>query len=864
MSGGKIRRCSSSSPVSGRLFALVRTFFAALILCSAVLAGGCTRALNSYYSDSLPPQEGRITLPGLNEPAAIRRDDMGIPFIEAQSMDDLACAIGYAHASDRLTQMVGFKLLAQGRLSEMVGPPALDIDIFIRTVNLPKSARILFDSLNEREKQLLDRYAQGVNAYIEEHRANLPPGLAMSAYDPGKWESFDSLSIFSLVNLLLAFNMEEEIYSIILAQAVGPQKMAWLFPISPDEPIPMDEARKLDGIDLKGKGFLLAHTGEVVGILASLGLTGMAASNNWAIAKERTKNKASIFANDTHLLLSMPSMWSMMHVRSREFDAAGVSIAGLPNIVAGYNGHIAWGMTMVMADNQDLFLERLKQEEGRLFYLYKGSWLPVEERRETINVRGKKPANIVVHETVHGPLLNNVLKKSPKLPLMPGNLDLPLGVAFSWAAFDPEDKSVQSFLSLCSAQSVREALPLVRQVQAIPLNMVIADRDNIAWQVTGRYPVRKSGRGFMPSPGWTGEYDWKGFLDVSVLPHSLNPSQGYIGTANNKTVSKDYPYILSSSWYWPDRADRIGEMAASTSDHTYKTSMEMQLDVHSISGLEMRRIFTEGALSDQIAGEIDSWSDRKMQEKAREALSMLKDFDGNMDAGSKTALLVSSLTITLTRDIFLDELGPENSGTWKAFVSCNSISYNATSDHIMVRGNESPFWDDITTPAGETKAQIMARSLARSIDLIESRLGRDRSRWSWGRLHTYDFMTEASRMAPHMDFFSRTVMSFLSPFFDRGPFPAPGDYNTLNVSAYMIGRNFETWLIPAMRLVVDFSLEEPCYAINSTGQSDNPASPHYDDGVHAWLKGSYQSFPFAHKNIEKQYTRVLELVPEKK
>jgi len=156
---------------------------------------------------------------------------------------------------------------------------------------------------------------------------------------------------------------------------------------------------------------------------------------------------------------------------------------------------------------------------------------------------------------------------------------------------------------------------------------------------------------------------------------------------------------------------------------------------------------------------------------------------------------------------------------------------------------------------------ILAASFADSIDHLENYLGRDRSQWTWGKLHTYYFETEASKMARHMGFIQRTGMKFLSPYFNRGPFPAPGDHTTLNVSAYTMARDFDTWLVPAMRIIVDFSLEEPFYAINSTGQSDNPISPHYDDAIHEWLQGNYRPMPFRQENIENQYNKVLVLKP---
>ncbi len=856
---GEERHLSGNPPSPGTRAGFLASVLA---LCCILLTPSCTRMLSSHYAGSILPQEGKTAVSGISSPVTVRRDNLGIPYIEAGNMKDLAFAMGYVHASDRLTQMVGLKLVSQGRLSEMAGEPGLDTDIFMRTVNLKKSAQLMYADLSAENRELLERYAQGVNACLEQHRDNLPPELSMSGYKPDKWEAMDSVCIMALVNFALAFNMHEEIGSLSLIQAVGPEKAAWLLPVSPDEPLPFGEGKKLEGVDLTGRLSSLEKVSSAAGTLASLGLTGIAASNNWVIARERTARGASILANDTHLALTMPSLWNMMHVRCGELDAAGICAAGLPGIVAGYNGSIAWGMTMVMSDNQDIFLERLRFVDGVLCSEHRGSWLPVKNREETVMVRGRGPVRFVVQETLHGPLLNDVVKREPTNLFLPEAVELPLGIAFSWAAFEPGDRSLDAFFALSSARSVREAVPLMRRFQAMALNMVIADRDNIAWQVTGRYPLRGKGTGLMPSPGWTGEYDWKGFLPTGSYPSSLNPPEGYVGTANNKTVSSDYPHVLSSSWYWPDRADRIREMITATKGHTSRTSMDMQLDATSPTALRMKKLLLEGPFAKALAGEIGSWPDGDLRKKARQALDSLKGFDGRMAPDSKDACIVGAFTQALTREVFLDELGPETSRAWKAFISCNSMSYNATSDHLFIRGDESPFWDDAATPGKEAKVQIVARSLAHAVELLEDRLGRDSASWSWGALHTYRFVTESAKMAPHLGFLQRAGLSLMGPYFNRGPFSAPGDYTTLNMSGYMIGKDFETWLIPAMRIVVDFGLEEPFFGVNSTGQSDNPSSPNYDDGIHAWLEGRYQSFPFGKERVEKQYSRVLLLEPE--
>lgn len=834
-----------------------------VLLVVILFQSGCSGVLRRIYKNSVISEQGKLTVKGLKDTVTVRRDEMGIPFIEANTRDDLAFATGYINSSDRLNQMIVLKLISQGRLSEMAGQPVLEIDKYIRTLNLNKAAGLLYDEISDENKKFLKCYAQGVNAYLEHHKDNLPPELSLNGYIPDTWKAYDSITILAFIGLSLSFNLHEEIGSLAMAQSIGADKTAWMLPVYPDEPIALDEAHKLEGIDLKSISETLQGVDTAAEILTSMGLSGVAASNNWAVSGQRAAGKSSILANDAHLFLNLPSLWNMMHLRCNGMDVVGFGIAGIPCIISGYNGYVAWGQTMVMGDNQDIFLEKLRKNNDKIEYLYKGKWIPTIEREEIIKVRKKDPVRLIVHETIHGPLLNDVISNDPiNHFLVPGPIELPVGLALSWAAFESGDKTGNAYLNLFKSKSVSEALGYIRDIEAIALNIVVADRDNISWQVTGRYPIRKKGRGLMPSPGWDGEYDWTGYVAPKNFPSSLNPPEGYVATANNRTVPMDHPEIFSSSWYWPDRVERIRELIISKPGHTYKESMEMQLDTHSMSSSRIRDIFLSGPLSRGILKEIEAWKDEHMQESAREALEILESFDNEMTADSKGALMIGVLMHILTHEIFLDELGPKDSSSWKGFMACNYISYSATTDHIVVRGNESPLWDDLRTENKEVKAEILARSLAHAISFIEENIGKDRDSWIWGRLHKTDFKTESSKMAKRLNIVDRTAMKLLGSFFNRGPFPASGDHTTLNVSAYIMGQDFDTWLIPSMRMVVDFNQEEPFFAVNSTGQSDNPASTHYEDGISAWRKGEYLNLPFAKNRIEKHYRKLLFLSPD--
>jgi len=816
---------------------------------------GCTAFLDGVFDNSLPQTEGRLIMAGLDRPVVIHRDELGVPYIEAESLEDLVFAMGFASACDRFSQMEGLRLLSQGRLSEMGGKAALEMDMFMRAIDLNRAAQIMYDAASEELRGLLKGYSRGINAYLEIQADNLPATLQMARHTPEKWEPMDSVSIFAMFTLALAQNLHQEIDILNLARRVGPEKTAWLMPIYPDEPLPFQEMEKLAGLDLAGAGDEIGALARGARHIRSLGLTAAAAaSNNWVVSGVRTRSGKPIFANDTHLPLSLPSIWMLMQVRSPEIKGAGITLPGVPGIIAGYNGRVASGMTMVMADNQDLFLEKLKKEADGLYCLYKGEWEKTRIRREKIRIKNEKSVVLTIYETRHGVLLNNILTGRPLHETVPPKLaGTSLGLALRWAAFTP-DKTMDAFLNVMKADSVDEALASSRRVRTIPLNMVAADEKSIGWQVTGRYPLRKKGRGLCPSPGWTGEYDWQGFLDPKAHPRVKNPEKGYVGTANHRSVAPDYPHTLSSSWYYPDRAERLRQMIESAEPYTTSTARAMQLDVYSpfvskIKASLLQNAGVEKALAEQ-GGE---------NGKAAAALSLLAGFDGRMTVDSPGAAFCGAFLFCLSSSLFADEMGGEDTPAWYSLLDSFTLSYSALHDHLTDRCRPSPFWDNVDTPEKETREEILAAAVIDAVHLLSDRCGSRPNGWRWGDLHTYHWQTDASRLAPRMGFFDGLGVKCLSGYLNRGPYPAPGDHTTLNVAAYHPGEDFDVWMIPAMRLIVDFGRDEPLLGINSSGQSANPASPHYDDGIHAWLQGKYHPLPLQTEN--KTFSRKLVLTP---
>ncbi|WP_420233768.1 penicillin acylase family protein [Pseudomonas sp. ABY48] len=780
--------------------------------------------------DTVPPTSGVQPLKGLAQNVSVRRNATGMPLIESNSFHDALFTLGYVHASDRITQMVTLRLLAQGRLAEMSGAERLDIDRYMRAVNLRKNADELYKASSPRLKRFFEVYARGVNAYLFRYRDKLPSDLAATGYKPEYWKPEDSALMFCLLNFSQSANLPEEIASLVLAQTVTNDKLAWLSPSYPDEPLPVAEADKLLGLRLNGQIPGLNEISKATSQLAGLNLLSAASSSNWAIAPQRSRSGKSLLASDSHGPLGMPGLWSPVQIRAPKYQAAGVSVAGIPMILAGFNGKVAWSMTSVLGDNQDLFLEKIRRQGNSLSYEVNGRWQPAIVRNETYFIKGQRPIREAVFETRHGPLLN-----SAQGPAMANGF----GLALQTPSLS-DDKTLDAFFDLSRAQNVEKASDASREIRAMAVNLVFADASHIGWQVTGRYPNRREGEGLLPSPGWDGRYDWDGYADPMLHPYDQDPAQGWLGTANQRVIPHGYGMQLSNSWAAPERGERMAELAGA-GKHDTRSLSAMQYDQGTTFAAKLKKVFEAPGMAQPLKQAIEALpvADRA---KAHEAYSRLMAFDGRLSPTSTDAAIYELFLQESMKQIFLDELGPDSSPAWKALVANGQLSYSAQADHLLGR-EDSPFWDDVRTPQKEDKAVILARSLAATISAGESQLGGDHKAWQWGQLHRYAWKNSSGQIV-------------------RGPLPAGGDATTLNTAAFAAGQDFNTTLAPAMRFIVDFGQPEPLMIQDGAGQSGNPVSPNYANGIDPWIKGQYQSLPLQSQNFDRAYGKTrLTLVP---
>jgi len=763
------------------------------VIAISLLISGCSSIFDFSLRNTVDPDEGAIKLSGLHHDVIVRRDKLGIPVVFAENFQDLAFATGYVMASNRLAQMVSFSLLGQGRLAEMAGTLALDMDIYVRTLGVPDAARQIYAHLSSEIKDGLVAFSDGVNAYLMKHQDQLPLDFILTGYTPEPWKPEDSIYISTVFNMGLSFNVSEEIAFLNIAKALGPKKAAWLVPIYPDEPLSFEKADVLSEIDFgklsKITDRLVIMHEKFTDVAMPLGI---AASNNWGVSPKNTLQGASIIANDTHLPLEHPSLWMLIHMKCPDYDVAGIAIAGVPGVVAGYNGHIAWGETMVMGDNQDVFIEKIKEINGSLYYLYKDEWLLLQKRKETFKVKGRDNEVRNIFFTHHGPLLNSALTSEPIHLALPPKVKMGYGLALQ-SVIPEVDGSFEAMFNLTRAKDMASANQSIRNVRSMALNFIYGDKDHIAWQVTGRYPNRKSGRGHLPSPGWTGVFEWDGYAEVDEHPYEFEPESGFLATANNRTILPGQGLILSSSWYAPERTERIRGVLMQDAKHTWKESLNLQNDRADLFVNKLKQVLFDSSLWSEIKREIDSWQDENKIARANEAISILNSFDGHMAPRSTGAAVFGIFRHIFIQHVFYDELGPEDSPAWKSFMSVIQAIYSADQDHILGRRN-SPFWDNINTQKTETKADIIADVLADTIVYAEDYFGEDRQKWEWGRLLTYTWKTQATQMRPFMAWWERLGVDIIGGYTDRGPFPAGGSYNTTNVGGFYKGKDFNVWL----------------------------------------------------------------------
>ncbi|MBS3966040.1 MAG: penicillin acylase family protein [Truepera sp.] len=776
-----------------------------LLLVIALLAVGGVL----YLRTSLPQLRGELTLAGLSAPVEVLRDRHAIPHIYAQSAEDAYFALGFVHAQDRLWQMEFQRRVAAGRLAEVVGEAALATDKFLRTLSVYHYAERVFDNLSPQAQGVLLAYADGVNAYLRTRRGLLPPEFLILRHQPEPWRPADSLAWLTMMAWDLGGNWDDELLRARLSLRLNNEQLAALWPPYPgDAPIALPDFRALyRELPL-----------DALWAASPKPLPPGAGSNNWVVDGSRSITGMPLLANDPHLSLQAPSLWYLAHLSAPGLNVIGATLPGLPLVILGRTDRIAWGFTNTGPDVQDLFIERLDSEDpGR--YQTPDGFEPFTTRREVIRVRDGDEVVLTVRQSRHGPIISDVVGRAAEI----AGTDYVLALA--WTALREDNLTFQAGLNLNHARNWDEFVAALRDYHAPQQNIVYADIEgNIGFYAPGRVPIRAAGDGLMPVPGWSGEYDWVGFIPFEALPHAFNLEAGVVITANHKIVPDDYPYFLTHDWAEPYRAERITELLAQLERHSLETFARIQADQRSLMAVEFLPLLL---------------AVRPETELARQAIGSLVAWDGTMDRDRAEPLIVAAWYREFTRLVYQDELGELFYDAWEfrpLFIR-------------QVLRQEQGWCDDIRTTALESCEYLAARALELALEQLSRQHGDDLTRWRWG--------------AAHVALNAHAIMTGtpLARLFDLA-IANGGDAFTVNAARFSIrGPGFTQTSGATFRALYDLADLDRSLFIHTTGQSGNPLSRFYRHLVEPWRDVQYLPMTTRRTDSEVGALGTLRLLP---
>lgn len=739
-----------------------------------------------WLRTSLPQTTGSVTLPGLNSTVEIVRDADGVPHIFATTDHDAVFALGYLHAQDRMWQLEMNRRIGAGRLSEVLGDATLSIDKFQRTMGYRRIVEEGWQHLSAESQGVLQAYANGVNAWIDEGHT-LPPEYLLLGFKPEPWTVYDSLSWAKMMAYDLGGDYELELLRAQLTAALGAERAAQLLPAYPaDGPVILPPDALTQWLSPK----IAAGMSHLpLQMEAMFGITGKEiGSNNWVIAGSRTDTGMPLLADDPHLGAGIPSIWYLAEMQGDRLHAIGATFPGLPLVVIGHNENIAWGVTNVNPDVQDLYLERVNPANLNEVEV-NGAWQPMTVVSETIHVKGSDPVHWAARSTRHGPVISDV--QSTAAP-----------VSLRWAALDADDPTIDAYLDINYASNWDEFRSAFVNYVAPSQNFVYADIEgNIGYFVPGRIPIRAGGDGMLPAPGWNDDAAWTGWIPFEELPQSFNPEQGYVATANNKVVPDDYPYMLSNDWSEPYRAQRIVELIE-----------QMSSGGETISLADMVAI-----QADQTSAQVRELLPFLLQTvpqnaRQQEAINLLAVWDSDLTMESAATALYTVWRIELYRAVIGDDLSGD---LYDLFMQRFDAVFmrNILEDDAL-----GEVWcDNVRTPQTETCSDMAQQSLTSALGILTERMGSNMSNWRWGTIHQTQY--------PHRPF---SDVSYLKSIFHRS-IENGGDGFTVNVASVSQDDPYNQYHVPSYRHVVDLQEMARSIYMTTTGQSGNVLSPHYDD-----------------------------------
>lgn len=518
----------------------------ALPLAATLLLSGC-QLIQPPPASAILPEQGMQTLRGLAQPVTVHRDPRDVPLIESASLHDGLFTLGYLHGRDRLAQMIRLRLLADGRLAELDGAPALPLDRLLRALDLRHGAAELLRSASPQMRQILDVYARGVNAALFAQRRALPAELAGLQPAPAYWQAEDSALLFYLLDLALSGNLEDELAALWLAPRVDQRLLATLLGDGPEQPLDTEELALLQGPVQPPSAALLR---ELLYTLRRFDqqAPGVHSSLQVAVHASRSRGGRSLLAMDSrHSSTQAP--WYAVQLKTPRYQVAGAGLPGLPLLLQGFNGQLTWSLGSIRADTQDLAIESLRRRGAGFEYRHQdGSWQTLQARPATFFIRGQRPQRHPLYASANGPLLHDPHGQPSALALRRPALN--------------GDRSLDALFALSRAPSLEQAHDAARAVRTPAVHLLYADAGSIAWQVAGRYPNRLSGRGLLPVPGWQPQRAWDGYADSMLHPYDQDPARGALVLAGQRSVAPGYGVQMAAAWQTAQVAEQLEQRLA--------------------------------------------------------------------------------------------------------------------------------------------------------------------------------------------------------------------------------------------------------------------------------------------------------------
>ena len=794
-------------------------------------------------TESLPVYEGELQAPSLKSEVKIYFDSLAIPYIFAENDEDAAFALGYLHARERMFSMDMIRRAGEGRLSEIFGTETVPFDRMFRTIGLSRTVKMIKEKMNPEGLKLLEAYSRGVNFYLAEKKNKYPVEFDVLGYEPEEWKPEHSIIVIRMMAWELNLGWWTDLAFTELVQKLGEEKVKEILPDYPENAptiIPADIKKVTKGVTK----FAQINSNFIETDKAFrkfIGMTGThLGSNNWVVNSQMSASGKPIIANDPHLAYRAPGIWYAAVIKSPTWNAAGVTLPGVPGIVIGKNDNISWTLTNIMTDETDFYYETL--DSSRTKYLLDGSWKDLEVIEDTIYTRDGIKEPVEIKYTHRGPIISNI---HPYNFIFNKDESTFPTISMRWLGNEFSDE-MDAFLKINKAKNWGEFKSAVEKFNIPGQNFVFADKDgNIGYAFGGALPIRSNNTTTFVFDGTSTKNDWKGFVPRNELPYLFNPSQNFIATANNKVI-KDFKYHITNLWEPSSRIERITELLQAKGKHSVEDYMNYQEDIYSPYAMSI------------VPYIIFAFQDVEVKDKnLSQSLQLIREWNYEMDKYQQAPALFLTFFDKLMKNIYMDEMGDD---LFNQYVFLANVPYR---NILALLQNPFSLWyNDVKKNERKTRDDVIRQSFSDALDELESKLGKDVKDWQWGKLHTVTFKHAFSG-----------VSGLLDNVINIGPYEISGDGTTIFNTEYSFSGSieeiplfrhdpFDCELGPSMRFIYDFAKPDEFYLILTTGQSGNIFSDHYKDQTEQFLAGKYMKIRTGDELIEISKNKLLRLLPK--